>query len=103
VSTSDDGTLRVWHIDKACERLIDLAEGQEQVPDASKGRCIDILGNAKQIAIGFKDGSFKVFDTTTWNVVAQKQERKREISDIKYSPDGKKLAVGSHENVIDIY
>eukprot|EP00358_Blepharisma_japonicum_P000739 CAMPEP_0202945300 /NCGR_PEP_ID=MMETSP1395-20130829/6288_1 /ASSEMBLY_ACC=CAM_ASM_000871 /TAXON_ID=5961 /ORGANISM="Blepharisma japonicum, Strain Stock R1072" /LENGTH=210 /DNA_ID=CAMNT_0049645147 /DNA_START=638 /DNA_END=1267 /DNA_ORIENTATION=+ len=55
------------------------------------------------MAIGFKDGSFKILDTSTWNIRVSKKDRKSEISDIKFSPDRSKLAIGSHDCVIDIY
>lgn len=32
-----------------------------------------------------------------------KKARKEWVSDVKFSPDGKSLAIGSHDNFIDIY
>jgi WD40 repeat protein len=37
------------------------------------------------------------------NKVADMNHAKEEISAIKYSPDGSKLAAGSHDNYIYIY
>lgn len=55
------------------------------------------------IAVGFKDGSFKILETNTWSARVSKKDRKEEISDIKFAPDGSRLAVGSHDNFIDLY
>ena len=55
------------------------------------------------VAVGFKDGSFKILETNTWSTRTAKKDRNEEISDIKFSPDGSKLAVGSHDNFVDIY
>ena len=33
----------------------------------------------------------------------KKKERVERVSDIKFSPDGKLVAVGTHDNFIDIY
>ena len=44
------------------------------------------------------------YDSNSLNKLkAVKKDRKEEISDIKFSPDGGRLAVGSHDNMIDIY
>lgn len=37
------------------------------------------------------------------NEVIAKKHRREEISDIKFSPNGRWLAVGSHDNFIDVY
>ena len=35
--------------------------------------------------------------------VIQRRDCKEDISDIKYSPDNRMIAVGSHDNFIDLY
>ncbi len=36
-------------------------------------------------------------------LVAEMHHAKEAIDEIKYSPDGSKLAAGSHDNFIDVY
>ena len=75
----------------------------DEVPDSAKARCVNSDTQGILVAVGFKDGSFKIFSTNNWAQRAAKKDRKEEISDIKFSPDGGRLAVGSHDNMIDIY
>jgi hypothetical protein len=50
-----------------------------------------------------EDGMWCVVDAESMEVVTKGQEEKEWISDIKYSPDGKQLAIGSHDNKIYLY
>lgn len=59
--------------------------------------------DGKYVAVGFKDGSFCILETQTLNVCVTLKDRKEEIGEIKFSPCGKLLEVGSHDNYIDIY
>lgn len=102
-SCSDDGTLRVWDI--ATKQQVNMVKftDNEEIPDSAKSRCLGVNPDGSSMAVGFKDGSFKILDTNSWNVRISKKDRKSEISDIKFSPDRSKLAVGSHDCLIDIY
>jgi microtubule-associated protein-like 6 len=44
-----------------------------------------------------------VVDAESMEVVTKGQEAKEWISDLKYSPDGKQLAIGSHDSKIYLY
>lgn len=48
-------------------------------------------------------GSYMVFDTLTREQVTQYVDGNEPIQTIKYSPDGKILAIGSRDNNIYIY
>lgn len=103
VTSSDDGTLRLWNIQERSQIAIVKFAENEEVPDSAKARCVGVIADGSMVGVGFKDGSFKVLDTNSWNVRVNKKDRKEEISDIKFSPNGKMLAVASHDNFIDVY
>eukprot|EP00794_Sanderia_malayensis_P020047 gene20047-22014_t len=95
-TVGDDCTLRVW--DLADNKMIKVRKL------GKPGRCVGYSPDGRAIAVGMKDGSFTVVDAETLNDMAGFHHRKEEISDIKFSPgEGKYLAVGSHDNFVDIY
>ena len=96
---SDDATLRVWDT-KEMKQVRIIKFGEEEGGEGTRARCIH--SNQNLVAVGFKDGSFKVY-TREFVLVHTGKDRKEEISDVKFSPDGEKLAVGSHDNFVDIY
>ena len=69
----------------------------------SRARCCAYSSDGKQSVVGLHRGGFMVFDTATGNLLASKKHRREEISQVKYSPDGRWLAVGSHDNFVDMY
>ena len=111
-TTGDDKSLRVWHI-----------ENQELLGDrVLKGmaRAVCMSPDASMIAVGFggsvgcgkdkMDGWVYIFDGDTKDSDFSELEEaftmhhaKGWISDIKWSPDGSTIAVGSHDNKIYIY
>ena len=68
-----------------------------------KARSIDIIDNGKLAAVGFRDGAVRIFSLPNWNIIETIHDRKEWISDVKFSPGKKYLAVGTHDNPIDIY
>mgnify|MGYP003877499497 CR=1 FL=1 len=50
-----------------------------------------------------KEGTLRVIDVSTMKQVRLIKDAKEWISDIKFSPDGTRVAVGSHDNAIYIY
>lgn len=94
---SDDRTLRIW--DNAGKKEINAIRFEG---DGDNTRARTVTSNDKYIAVGFLDGNVQVY-TKDLSIVHSIKDRNEEISDIKFSPDNTKLAVGSHDNFIDIY
>ena len=78
VSVSDDGTLRVWDLQThSMTSLLSLGK---------PARCVGYSVDGGAIAVGFKDGSFKVLESDGFKEMAAVHHRKEEISDIKFAP-----------------
>ncbi|KAL5463172.1 hypothetical protein EMCRGX_G032049 [Ephydatia muelleri] len=94
-TVSDDKTLRVW--DLQGHKMVAVRElGKE-------GRSVGYSPVGNLLAVGMLDGSFSVLDADTLKELATFHHRKAEISDIKFSPNGKYLAVASHNDLVDLY
>ncbi|RDD40098.1 Echinoderm microtubule-associated protein-like 6 [Trichoplax sp. H2] len=95
-TVGDDRSVRIW--DLTNRRLKNFRKLRKP------GRCASYSPDGRAIAIGFKDGSCCVIDSSSLDDMAEFHHRKEEISDIRFSPgQGKYLAVGSHDNFVDIY
>ena len=76
---------------------------------ATQGRSCAINQAGTEVAIGMRDGTFRLYsisanaNNATVSHKYSKKISKEWIEDLKYSPDGKYLAVGSHDNKIYLY
>jgi microtubule-associated protein-like 6 len=119
VTVGDDRTLRVWDMD--AKRLIQA----RALP--AKARACAYSPNAELLAVGFggdngvrqrrkappkqgqaqlREGGFAVLrsrDLDTEKTVFEDKPAKEWISDVKFSPCGNILALGSHDNSIYLY
>ncbi|XP_065069605.1 echinoderm microtubule-associated protein-like 6 [Rhopilema esculentum] len=94
-TVSDDKTLRIWSLSECqMKRVAVLRKG---------GRCLDYHPTGDTIAVGLNDGSFMIVDARSLQTLIHLKDRKEELSDIKFSPDGKFVAAASHDNMLDIY
>lgn len=116
ITVGDDATLRVWNAEtKAMLELVDLnkhADGNKLPLDpqtkelclAAQARCVDVSTDGTLCAVGFRSGQFRIYQTKTWKMAAAKKTPMKDwIQDIKFSPDQRYLAVGSHDNSIYVF
>jgi microtubule-associated protein-like 1/2 len=95
VTAGDDKAVCVWNCDE--RRLVGI-----RVLDSS-AQSADISDDGKLLAVGLDDGHFVVMDMCTLTIIDKEKHRKARIQTIRYSPDGRYLAVGSAALVIDIH
>ncbi|CAD8171847.1 unnamed protein product [Paramecium pentaurelia] len=109
----DDGTLRSWSISQKkmlnCIKTNLDSNGVEikqdevgELSDNTKGRCIAVSLDGISICVGFKDGTFRIYDKEFKQKYVNRLA-KEWISDIKFSHDQSWIAIGSHDNSIYIY
>ncbi|KAK0137169.1 Echinoderm microtubule-associated protein-like 1 [Merluccius polli] len=68
-----------------------------------QGRSAGFHPSGGVVAVGTMTGRWLVLDTDTRDLVSMHTDGNEIISNIKYSPDGNYLAVGSHDNFVYIY
>eukprot|EP00163_Fabomonas_tropica_P029151 TRINITY_DN615_c0_g1_i1.p1 TRINITY_DN615_c0_g1~~TRINITY_DN615_c0_g1_i1.p1 ORF type:complete len:1806 (-),score=610.31 TRINITY_DN615_c0_g1_i1:143-5560(-) len=95
VTVSEDKTIRVWDLKKR----VQIKHGAL----STKGRCVAWAPAGDHIAVGTYKGSVLIIDGQSLKELASFRQRREKIGDIKYSPDGRYLAVASHDNFIDLY
>jgi microtubule-associated protein-like 6 len=104
-TVGDDKTVRVWDI--ASRKLVSFKELD------SMGRTCAYSPDGTTIAVGLggrvgrgagkKDGAFLILNEPDLNTLHEGRDSQQWISEIKFSPDGKTLALGSHDNNIYLY
>ncbi|XP_072308624.1 echinoderm microtubule-associated protein-like 2 isoform X1 [Eucyclogobius newberryi] len=68
-----------------------------------QGRSASFHPSGAVVAVGTMSGRWLVLDTDTRDLVSVHTDGNEIISNVKYSPDGNFLAVGSHDNFVYIY
>jgi len=73
-------------------------------PPNQQGRATAINGSNGHVAVGVNNGEVHIYsDVKSLQLVKKIQDAKEWVEVIQYSPDGSKMAVGSHDNNIYIY
>jgi len=102
--------LRLWDVErkeqmgvaslKFDSKLKEIKDKPKEkfLPDEVKGRCIAV-GPDRELVVGCKDGTVKILSENLKPKYSKKLSKK-EISHIKFSPDGTMLAIGAHDCTI---
>jgi microtubule-associated protein-like 6 len=80
----------------------------------SAARAVAYSPDGTKIAVGFggggrgykkdgKEGSFRIYSENSLELLLEQRDSKQYIGDIRFSPDGKTLAVASHDNSVYLY
>ena len=105
LTSGDDHTVRLWTVRDRAQIAM--------VPVETMSRCIEWSPDGGVIALGLggrvgkgrhrKDGAYVVLDATDFSVVHEGQDSRDWIQDIKFSADGRLLALGSQDTKIYLY
>ena len=101
----DDGVLSLWDTTLFKEtKYLKMDTGGRAVCYDAKGDFIAIgLGQPGTKKSGKKDGTFIVYQSNDLSQIHEGRDSNEAIMDIKYSPDGKTLAVGSYDTNVYLY
>ena len=110
-TVGDDAILRIWDVKTKKLR----SAGPAMLKLKSKARTVAYSPDGTKIAVGFgapvsrggkkdkNEGSFAIYNEADMATLHEARDSKQLIADIKFSPDGKTLAVGSHDNSVYLY
>jgi WD40 repeat protein len=101
-TAGDDCTVRVWSISqRKCLRKTSLDSPARALAWSPDGTLLAVgLGSD---AKSRKSGAFVVLNSDSLTAVHEGREGKEWIRDVKFSPDGQTLAIGSRDNVIYLH
>jgi WD40 repeat protein len=117
VTSGDDNQLKTWSISQRkciargtiCNEARKVKRGGASsltvFADSQCARALAYNPSNGHIAVGHNDGTLTIRAGATQldEIIAQTNHSREWIEDMEYSPDGSKLAVGSHDNNIYVY
>jgi WD40 repeat protein len=94
-SVGDDAVLRLW--DLGAQRQ------WKSKPLDAPGRSAAFSPEGKVVAVGHSNGSWSVHRVDDLDEVASARDRKKAVLVVRFSPNGRYLAVGSEDCLVDLY
>jgi WD40 repeat protein len=85
--------------------VLDLATGQQKTVGSSSTRlrCCAFFPDGHRLAKGDMDGSVRIWDTSTWNVVLTLQAHRLAVCNLAVSPDGHRIATTGWDGTLKIW
>ena len=105
-TAAEDMTLRVWDLDNRSLRAMAKIDGPIRcVCYSPDGQYIAVgLGSSKGKAKGTTEGKWLVLESEDLGLAFEPDHTRHErVADLKFSPDGRWIAVGNADNFIDVY
>ncbi|KAK3262979.1 hypothetical protein CYMTET_28194, partial [Cymbomonas tetramitiformis] len=68
-----------------------------------KARSVAFSPDGAHLAVGMRNGGLNVLEADTLQFLKWSKNFDSAVDDLKYSPDGRLLALGSHDTFIDVY
>ena len=104
-TVGDDHTLRIWDLDsRTLVKRADLGSMARAVTYSPDGTLIGVgIGGRVGRGAQKNDGAYMVLRESDLTVIHQARDSREWISEIKFSPNGTILAVGSHDNRVYLY
>jgi WD40 repeat protein len=116
VTSCDDNKVMIWNVpthkhkaqitinEKAGERIKYGAASITHLPDNQCARSVAYCPTLKHVAVAANNGELHVHDAEhPENLLYSTQDSKRWIERMVYSPNGKYLAIGDHEQQVHVY
>lgn len=117
ITSADDNKIKTWNVaTRKCVVTGKIssesrkapkggASSLTDLPDSQCSRAVAVNPTNGHVAIGHNDGTLTIRAGATKldQVLFTKRESQEWIETMSYSPDGRKLAVGSHDNNIYVY
>ena len=104
-SGSDDYTVKVWdaHSGELIADCLELTDEINSVSYSPKINCVSYSPNGRWVASGSDDGTVRVWDARSGELVADCLEHTSRVLSVCYSPDGQRLASGSDDGTVKVW